>query len=233
MELVISHLTRMREGAICTAGFDLATGRTVRPVIRHKPLTTELLCRHGGPFDIGRHLDLGPTTPHPEVPHVEDHVFDPARVRELPGPARREFWELLQGHSSPSLADIFGPDFRQFGPDHCGVDLGRGSISLGYFRPPQPPVLRLNDRGRLRVQVTDGTFRADASVTDIRLYQDDHQTPDLPRVEKLNARLQESVAIILAVGLCRPYARDWSQKPISYLQLNNFHLVEYPLWQLH
>lgn len=232
MQIIVTHLTRMSAGKICVAGIDVATGSNIRPVNRHKPLTTDFLARHGGPFDLTRRLDLGPTKPRPDLPHVEDHVFDLAAVRALGRITGSEFWRQLRTRTHASLSDIFGPDFRQLGKERCGVELGGGCVSLGYFSPPAPPVLHINKEGKLRALLRDAQFVTDASVTDLRLCQDDHQTPDPDKVEKLNARLQESAEIILSVGLCRPYAKDWSQKPVSYLQVNNLHLREYPLWRL-
>lgn len=231
MRIVVTHLTRMKPGTICVAGLDRATGLDVRPVIPYEHLSTDLLVRNGGPFDISRQLDLGPVNPKPDPPHIEDHAFEPRRVRTLDKLTGQEFWTLLQTHAKHSLSEIFGEDFEQLGR-RCGIEVGGGCRSLGYLRPPQLPELVVNDEGKMRLEVEDGEFRADASVTDIRLYEEDHQTPDRGKVEKLNTLLQSSLGVVLAVGLTRPYARDFSQKPISYLQVNNLHLREFPLWQL-
>src|SRR5260370_42124155 len=51
--LVINHLTRMQQGYICVAGVDLETGRHVRPVLRRRMGTVNLV-RNGGLFDMAR-----------------------------------------------------------------------------------------------------------------------------------------------------------------------------------
>jgi hypothetical protein len=232
VRIVVTHLTRMKPGTICVAGRDRATGRDVRPIIPFDHLSTDLLVRNGGPFDISRQLDLGQVRHKPDPPHVEDHVFEPARVRQMEKLTGREFWGLLQSRAQTSLRAIFGADLKQIGRARCGIEVGCGTLSLGYLIPREPPQLRFDEKGRLRADVADGEFTADASVTDIRLYQDDHQTPDRQKVEKLNALLSDSSGIVLSMGLTRPYAPDFSQMPISYLQLNNLHLREFPLWQL-
>jgi len=232
MRIIVTHLTRMKPGTICVAGLDPTSGLDIRPVIPYEHLSADLLVRHGGPFDISRQLDLGPVKHKPDPPHIEDHAFEPRRVRTLEKLSGQEFWTLLQAYVRDSLVEIFGPDFKQLGR-RCGVEVGGGCRSLGYFGPPKAPQLIVNNEGKLRIEVEDGVFTGDASVTDIRLYGDDHQTPDRTKVEKLNAFLRESRGVVLSVGLTRPYARDFSQKPISYLQVNNLHLREFPLWQLH
>ena len=36
MEILVTHLTRMKEQCICVAGIDLATGKHVRPVLERR-----------------------------------------------------------------------------------------------------------------------------------------------------------------------------------------------------
>src|SRR5687768_2906304 len=97
MRLVINHVTRMQPGYICVAGIDVRTNQHVRPVLHRSRLTTDLLARNGGAFDIGRVVDLEPAEPSGSVPEIEDHIFDPGRVVAVEELDPDSFWELLNG----------------------------------------------------------------------------------------------------------------------------------------
>ena len=81
---------------------------------------------------------------------------------------------------------------------------------------------------------TDGlvnTGRA-LSVTDIRLYGEDHVTPVAERVQTVQARVARGVDVILAVGLTRPFSSNPSLPPVHWLQVNAIHLADDPAWRL-
>jgi hypothetical protein len=236
MRIIINHLTRMHGGNICVAGIDAESRRHLRPVLAADPLPFYLLGRYGGPFEMARLVDLGAPRPRPDPPHVEDHVFVAARakaVRQLDGD---EFWNLLCESQKFSLREIFGPAVKPLGRSGYGADVGQGTASLGCLRLAQPPELSLlsDRRGkqRIRIRFFDGEMHVEAGVTDLRLYHDDHATPNAVVLRQLERWLHDSEGIILGVGLTRKYQSADQEPYHHWLQVNNLHLREEPAWRL-
>jgi hypothetical protein len=181
-------------------------------------------------------VDLGTPRPTAQKPEVEDHVFDPSATRAIRTLRGNLFWELLTRIAKPKLVDIFGPDLIKRGARSCAVDVGRGIASLGCLVPHPYPELFLSSRpdkpDQIRLVFTDGEFDLNCGVTDIRLYGDDHVTPDTKEVERFVKRLKSSIGLILCVGLTRPYASFPDFSPVHWLQVNNIHLQDDPIWQL-
>lgn len=227
MRIVINHLTRMQAGYVCVAGIDVTTSMRVRPTLLGR-LPSNLLIRYGGLFDMANLVELGSVTYVGHAPEVEDHRFDPAQARRVGMMAPVPFWNLLKQHTHPTLTGIFGPDLKVLGPG-CVVDIGRGKASLGCLAPAGQPQLRVNDKGQVRMTLEDGTFRPNLSVTDLRLYGSDHVTPDMAHINNVASRIRAGIPIILSVGLTQPYPPS---DPKHWLQLNNVHLEDDPIWQL-
>jgi len=78
--------------------------------------------------------------------------------------------------------------------------------------------------------VSDPEFDLDLSVTDIRLFAGDQFTPDAKRLAWMEERLQTTRTAILGVGLTRPFSGSRDQPPLHWLQVNNIHLADEPLW---
>jgi hypothetical protein len=235
VRIVINHLTRMRALRVCTAGIDVETQRHIRPVLAGSgQLTNSLLHDRGGPFHIGVELELGPTTAVPRRPEIEDHIFQPAPTKAVRTLSDTEFWSLLNAVSSRRLKEVFGDDLSQMGATSCGVSEGCGAASLGCLIPAKRPGLSLRTRpgkpAQVRIWVTDGDFHLDLSVTDVRLYQTDLATPADQVVQDLNRRMRRGVRVILSVGLTRPFATSPEQTPVHWLQVNNIHLEDRPIW---
>ena len=127
MRLLINHLTRMHGGHICLAGVDLETRRHVRPMLANDPLPFYLLARYGGPFDMGRIVDLGSPRHAPDPPHVEDYVFVPARAKVDRPAAAHEFWRLLEEMAVCESAGDFRPGVAGGGTRPVGDRLGQGT----------------------------------------------------------------------------------------------------------
>ena len=239
MRIVVNHLTRMRGGYVCVAGVDPDTLEHVRPILQHGALPFELLARYGGPFDMARIVEIGTPRPAPEKPHVEDYVVVPSQARSRRSLPADQFWDLLGRLSKTSLRDIFGSELRPVGQSSCGTDPGKGAASLGCFRPARTPRLCYLPKGpsgrpQVRLGICDGRFEVLPSVTDIRLYQEDHITPDREMIQKISDRMQSGEAVILSVGLTRAFAssRRRQETPLHWLQVNNVHLESDPTWQL-
>jgi hypothetical protein len=229
MRVAITDLTRMYEGHICVAGVDLETGKRVRPVTFGR-LAADLLCTRGGPFDIGRIVDLGVCEPCGTPPEVEDMRFDPARVRVVNAMTKEAFFDLLRLSS--------GTDLQSFGPaltrhhDSLATAEGTGSSSLHIVRTGQAERIFMSTfegRGRLRFPWRGGVW---LSVTDVRLYEADLQTPDVHKVESLQRALSESTDALLCFGLARAWLRPGDSVARHYLQLNNIHVWQWSDWRL-
>jgi hypothetical protein len=231
MKIIINHLTRMRPGYICVAGIDVETGRHVRPVLGRN-LGTVLLARHGGPFDIGAQVDLGRTQYAGHPPEIEDQRFEPRYIVRHGIVTPGAFWALLERVAHPHLREIFGPALSLQGQG-CVVAPGSGDTSLGCLRALRPPLLRVNDQGKIRCLLPSRTVTLDLPVTDLRLYSYEHgqYVPRSAVVEQVAGRLERGVRVILSVGLGRPWQKLDGDAPLHWLQVNNLHLEDDPLWQ--
>jgi hypothetical protein len=231
MQIIVNHLTRMQPGYICVAGIDVSTKQHVRPVLRGR-LTTDWLAVNGGPFDIASLVDLGPVEYWGQVPEVEDYHFSTmnARCTDVISPTR--FWELLQQVAQKSLVELFGPDIKPF-KRGCVVAVGTGKASLGCLIPALPPQLYVSSYdGKIRMLITDGSINADVSVTDLRLCETDHKTAKEDVIRQVNKRMWAGVALVLSVGLTRPWKQSDDTLERHWLQVNNIHLKDNPVWRL-
>ncbi len=236
MKIVVNHLTRMQKGCMCVAGLDLATGRHVRPMLQSQ-MRTSFLARHGGPFEMGAIVDLGWTKRVGQRPEIEDHLFHRSEARQIGDMAAGEFWQMLEAAAQPKLRLIFGDDLQQRGRRSYGVDVGKGAASLGCYVAASRPQLCIQrrgeqSRGRIRIEFSDGQYDFELGMTDVRLYGDDHVTPDDAVVQRTNQRLQSAAKVILSVGLTRPFRSTDDQSELHWLQVNNIHCQDDPCWRL-
>jgi hypothetical protein len=230
VQILVNHLTRMQPGYVCVAGVDVNTMEHVRPVLRYGRLTTDLLRRNGGPLDIGSVVDLGPTAYAGHAPELEDHYFDPARATWLFDDSPDDYWEFLNQVACESLAEIFGPDLEQ-GDESCTIEVGEGRASLGCLAQEECPWLYVDHRGTVRMVLECVTPSVDLSVTDLRLYESDHKTPRRNLVANVQERLDAGVEAILSLGLTRPWRKQGDTAERHWLQVNNIHLKDDPLWR--
>lgn len=238
MWIAVNHLTRMDKGYLCFAGLD-QEGKHIRPVLPgSQRLGVNLLARHGGVLDMAYIVDLGGTGALPRPPAIEDTVFSHQNLAFIAPLEADRFWELLAKNASTSMQSIFGTDLKPKENGRWRVAQGRGAASLGGYRPPVRPHLFVRERqrdGKTRVRIRweeDGAV-FDLGVTDIRLYQDDHDTPDEKLVRGANERIQEGTEILLGVGLTRPFSPDpLKEQPSHWLQVTNIHFKSNPVWRL-
>jgi len=221
----------MQPGYFCVAGVDVNTRSHIRPVLSHRRLTVDLLSTRGGPFDVGSVVDLGPTTHAPHAPELEDHRFDPSSSRRLFDETPDGYWDALEGVAWESLEEIFGSALELW--DESGtVDVGEGRASLGCLKPEKQPWLYVDHRGTVRMVLDYLIPSVDLSVNDLRLYERDGRTPRRNLVASVGRRLEAGVEIILSVGLTRPWQKRGDTDERHWLQVNNIHLEDNPLWQL-
>ncbi len=235
--ILVNHLTRMQPGFFCTAGIDWQTGRHIRPTLpAPQRLENRYLACHGGLFEMGVFVDLGTVFPKPHPPETEDHQFNPrnATAKETIKPSL--FWKALNRVAQLSLHALFGSNLVRKGPRCLATPPGEGTASLGCILPQGRPRLYLEVKEgkgpRIRLVTSDGIYEAVLPVTDIRLFKQDHVTPDETRIQEIASRLTSGVGVILSVGLTRAYAPAPDQIPFHYLQVNNIHLEDSPVWKL-
>ncbi len=231
MQILVNHLTRMQPGYVCVAGVDLENKEHVRPVLRRGRLTTDLLRPNGGPFDIGSVVDLGTTTYAGRAPELEDHRFDPAEAKWLFDDNPNDFWEALEGMARDSLGEIFGSALELW-DESATVDVGEGRASLGCLKPEKQPWLYIDYRGTVRMVLDYLMPSVDLTVNDLRLYERDQRTPRRDLVSSVQSRLEAGAEVILSVGLTRPWQKRGDTEARHWLQVNNIHLRDDPLWQL-
>ena len=220
MQILVNHLTRMQPGYICVAGVDVNTLGHVRPVLPRARLTTDLLRGNGGPLDIASVVDLGPTVYAGSAPEAA-WLFD-----DDPG----DYWELLNQMARESLVAIFGPVLEQE-EGSCTLDVGEGHASLGCLAPEERPWLYVDHRGTVRMVLECTTPSSDLAVADLRLYERDHRTPRRDLVAGAQRRIESGVEVILSVGLTRPWRKRDDTAERHWLQVNNIHLQDDPLWR--
>jgi hypothetical protein len=231
VKIVVNHVTRMQLGYICVAGIDVRTNTHVRPVLRLRRLPVNALSRAGGPFDVAAVVDLGTVQNIGRPPESEDHIFDPAQARAEKTLDGRAFWALLKAVSRRTLGDIFGADLHAQRRG-CAVDEGRGTHSLGCLVPADPPTISVDGWGKIRADVSDGTFSVNLSVTDLRLWKKSDYSPRMKAVADVQQRIAAGVGVILGVGLARPYQVTGDTARRHWLQVNNVHLEDDPTWQV-
>jgi hypothetical protein len=224
MRIAVHHLTRMQKGFMCVAGIDLETGRSIRPVL-DRQMRIDMLACHGGPFELGRVVDLGETRFVGRVPEIEDRQFDAsqARVDEVLAPGH--FRQLLESVALERLDAIFGRELQNVGTT-CAVNEQRGLRSLGCVWASHCELrAETNQNGTRRIRLTldSDRGRLQLPVTDIRLYGDDHVTVDELKVTSVAEPLRRAERVLLSVGLSRPYRRAADQPARHWLQVNNIH----------
>jgi hypothetical protein len=225
VEIVVTDLTRMRDGYICVAGIDLANGRRVRPVSGR--LGRELLRPNGGPFDIRAVVDLGSCRRVGSKPEVEDVLFVPSNCVDRGDLDPDEFYHLCRSHSHDDLGPI-GPKLTPLGRSLTTLE-GLGECSLVLVSSAVIPRVFVNSYNRLRYIHNRDT---ELSVTDVRLYAPDLLSPDRRKVSQLQRLLTDCDEVVLSFGLGRPWRRPDDSRRRHYLQLNNIHLNAHPDWQL-
>lgn len=64
-----------------------------RPVLRAGRLSTNLLSRYGGPFDMAVVVNFGTPGPLKRTPQSEDYLFDLSKIRAIGAPAAEKILE--------------------------------------------------------------------------------------------------------------------------------------------
>jgi hypothetical protein len=228
VEIVVTHLTRMAPPRMCVAGLEPATRIHARPIPRYGRLEASDLRSRGGVFGLACSVDLGAVVLRPLPPESEDVLFSLGHAGLSDHLSGDEFWTLIEGSSEGSLSEIFGPGLVRDGHTASMEEAG-GARSLGHLRPRGQINLELS-YGKAKLHLTDpdlGALRL--PVTDLRLFNPDTGELQEQLVGELAGRIAQCEAV-LAVGLSRPWDRDDGELPRHWLQVNNVHLDDNPLW---
>jgi hypothetical protein len=229
VRIVMNHITRMGDGRICIAGIDPDTADHIRPTtLREDPITRALLRAEGGPLAIGAEVDLGEIEPDGSPPEVEDHLFQTAElehVRDLPD---GEFLEVLAEAAASDLRGAFGPALKRHDWKYA-IDKAAGRASLGVVRSRTIPTVEIDKRyGKLQVRWNDPDPQTYLSVTDVRFYEEDHESIREDTVKDVNRRLRRGVGCSLMLGVARPWRKPGDTRERHWLQLNGLVLDDRP-----
>lgn len=235
MQIVVTHLTRMRHPYICVAGVD-KKGEHRRPVLvdsdgGHKQLERNLLRSEGGHFELGAVVDLGNAQPQPTPPEVEDVIFAPVAVTAVKTFDPADFQRILDRLAEDSLRTIFGPDLERLSPTAAAVPEGRGEASLGVLKLTEAGLQVESEFGKqaMRFNFEDPDLgELSLKVTDLRLWESDHETPATDAVDRIKNHLD---GCHIAVGLTRAREVSSYPGPRHWLQVNNIFPRNNPLWE--
>jgi len=165
---------------------------------------------------------------------------------------QEHFCTLLQQHRIDVLADVRSQPYSRYTP-HFNAEERKAALAThgiryvflgdqlgGRPRDPQHydeqgralywahrPRIRLQttgDRLRIRFDFSEPTRRYSVPVTDIRLYREDHVTPDAAAVERWQGDLNDCERVLVSVGLSRADKSCDETPAIHWLQVNNLHL---------
>lgn len=232
MRIVINHLTRMQPGWICAAGIDVDSNRHIRPVA-NRPLGVELLSRNGGPLALGRTLDLGETEFCGRMPEIEDRRFEPGSVRVADELDDYQLYFRCSQVAAWELREIFGPDLEWINhrpgcPGTAAVPEQRGVRSLGCYwaRAAELQVVPTQGRSKVRLYCEQDEVQLSIAVADVRLYREDHLTPDESMIARMQAAMARQSRVLVSLGLSRARRYDEGQPARHWLQVNNLHLPD-------
>jgi hypothetical protein len=176
-------------------------------------------------------VELGRTQERGSPPETEDSLFDPAGASLLGVLSPKEYWKLLTEVAKKDLADIFGGALQQQGQT-CTVAVGTGVASLGCLVPSLRPAIAIDSYDRVRARLIVGQFSMNLPVNDLRFYNEDNRTPRTRVVNDVARRIKKGVGVVLSLGLTRPWQKPGDSLPRHWLQLNNIHLEDDPVWQV-
>lgn len=240
MRVTINHLTKMAPGFVCVAGIEQGTGKHIRP-LTNRQLRLEHIESSGGVFGLGAIVDLGRVRVDAKPPEIEDRRCLEHRLSRSGTVGADAFRTLLQSAAQNRLQRIFGPELERIG-ESCALPKGAGIASLGVLRVPAVDDLiveqRESVRGRyhtLRLLMSVGRYAFRLPITDLRFARpgENGMSWDIDRdvVDDIRARLMRQSEILLSVGLSRPFQRSVADVPRHWVQVNNIHLDDDPLWR--
>lgn len=220
MEILVTHVTRMRGTRICVAGIDLNSSRHVRPTTSAgDPLTTADLRVNGGPYALGAIVELGHGIDRPAPPEIEDHVVTRSAARFVEQQPWDFLFKTLAGLAESSLRTVFGAELERDGGTYS-LPPGSGDRSLGIIRISSLSTLVVR-YGRVRLQTRMVGRDVALAVTDVRTWDYAAAAPDSRTVPRLSAAIGWGAGALACVGLSQPWQReDDTRGPRHWVQVN-------------
>ena len=225
--VLVTEVTRMKGGRFCVAGWDVHTGRMVRPL---PPAGQNWQLHHGrAPFVPGQLLNCRPgrrRAATPILPHCTEDLFLAGHPYVLAHLDEPQLYQLLLETIDRSMIDVFGQELIE----GRYLEEGSGRRSLGGIVVPRAKLFFYHDLGRLRLHLIDADHsRHDLAVTDDKLLhyfspgleEPDHHFGEKEANEWLELN-DPAVGIILRIGLARGWAgteKAWNPRR-CYAQLN-------------
>jgi hypothetical protein len=210
---------------ICVAGLSERNGH-VRPLPTDSQLARSQI---PGTWALGRIVELGPTKSVSSAPRYEDREFKLASIAPVTTMSAAAFWERISKEAESLLSVIFGDAFQVNANGKGFVSPGQGDASLGLLRLDEKPTMYDDYKENPRLRFGDGAVSVDCAITDVRLRRADNVSLNASAVAELRALLRDSNEIILSVGLT--YATVPENAPKHWLQVNNVHCSDQPLWR--
>jgi hypothetical protein len=229
MQIVVNHLTRMRDRRICIAGIDLEAACHVRPVTTQTDLLTrDLLAENGGPIELAALVDIGRPRPTATRPEAEDHEIATRELRRVQTLDGDDYLELLDTVAEPDLEAAFGPDLQRRGRKYA-VDEGEGHASLAVIKARIRPELEIDRYGKVQLLFKERDGPTYLSVADIRFVEADHATIRADIVDDVHARLRRGVGVYVMFGLSRAFPAKNDDQSRHWLQVNGLCLEDRPV----
>ena len=228
MQIVVNHLTKMDPGYICVAGIGIANHVHIRTTLARR-LDDTLAKKYGGIIAIGEIVDLGVTINDGAPPEIEDQRFELNNIRVVRTMSATSFWKMLSDVAEPSLEEIFGKHLERAGKSSYAVAEGKGSASLGCLSLAKQPKLYIDSHQKLRISFDNDGVQVDVKVNDLRMHKRDgtilHNFTNAA-ISKVN----RGHKVILTVGLARAFQAKNDNQRRHWLQVNNIHFADDPLW---
>ena len=219
LSVVLTDVTEMSGDAVCIAGVDLASGKTIR--LSDRTPTRQMLRGHGGlrPGDIVS-VKFDPKR-RPEPPHVEDGRWDHLTLRKEGILVHDELQALLARHAFGSVQEAFGEYAVTGRNGNHGWKRGRGARSLATLRATG--IRALTSFETLRVEFTDGagvTWKA-APFQDLSVKTHPAACDACQRDHLRNVRAEfDAGDALIRIGLTREFASSGTMAG-CWLQVTN------------
>ncbi len=212
-ELVVNHLTRMKDDRVCVAGLT-GEGTHVRPLLSGRRPWTDGHVHPGGPLRLGSVL-IVTGTGRADPPHTEDVVVDQWDVGGRC--SYQAFLAALEAAAQP-LARCFGTPHQVVPGRRLVVAPGSGTSSLAVVRVLSADLFERG--GGLRVGLEHEQLGdLDLGVNDLRFVPWTRRREHMPRLSHLLA----VSGAWLTVGLTRPYGQgeQW-----CWVQINGIFVAD-------